>query len=1011
MRLYAIPAGTPFLPALAKGAIAMVGLGEALARTTILLPTQRAARGLRAAFLEASGQPALVLPRMRALAGLSTEDADELSLPALLDLPPAVQPLRRQAVLAAMVSRRPPRTGGPNSAAQAWQLAGELATLLDEIALESRDELPAEETALTEDVLARLDQLAPADLAQHWEITTLFLRGVAQEWTAWLRENDLMDIGLRRVLALRLQRLQWEDKPPTDAIIAAGIGAGGTIPAAVSLLRSIATKLPKGAVVLPAEDSVTAAVEPDILLEACTHPFGGHRRLLRDMGAIPEDLAVWPGSDEWEPSPRSDLLGVALLPHQSLGPWLQREPERWKPALEGFTLLEASDAHGEAAAIALEMRRALETPGAKVALVTPDRDLACRVAAELPRHGIVADDSAGTPLSRTPAGAFLRLLAEAVSEEFAPVPLLALLKHPLCAAGRDRRWWLRAVHRLERGALRGPRPRGGLEGLREAVALRMDRPEDRELASELLTALEDALGDFGRTSRGARLSPAEILQRHLAAAEALASTPDLPGGLRLYANEEGEPLAKHLHEMSLAFEHMNPLPMAEWSPLFEASLGQGTARCLRVTRGRDGLPTPQVEILGLLEARLLDFDCVVLGALDETVWPLAADPGPWMSRPMRRDFGLPEPEMRIGRVAADFVMAATSAREVVMSRAGRRGGSPAVAARWITRLRTFLAGQGLAIPASHSPNWAAGLDAPRGGPRPVDRPAPCPPAEARPRRLTVSDIESLINDPYAFYARRILRLSALDDLDADPGAAEYGQVVHAAMRYFLDGLPRRWPGDGAALELWDVATEKALEEESPTPALDAIWRARLARIGEFVVNEERPRRPDIRRTHTEVEARTVLARPLGAIEVDGRADRLDEMADGSLRILDYKTGQLPSREAVRDGTAPQLPVEAWLAEGGAFERVPAAPISALEYWRLSGGGAKPGEVVRLHEGRQPLDTGQAIEAARAGVERLADEFLLGSACFTARPHPKRDKRSDYDHLARTDEWSSEGDAE
>ncbi|MBY0336136.1 MAG: PD-(D/E)XK nuclease family protein, partial [Acetobacteraceae bacterium] len=291
------------------------------------------------------------------------------------------------------------------------------------------------------------------------------------------------------------------------------------------------------------------------------------------------------------------------------------------------------------------------------------------------------------------------------------------------------------------------------------------------------------------------------------------------------------------------------------------------------------------------------------------------------------------------------------------------------------------------------------------------RPVPCPPPEARPRRLTVGDVEALINDPYGFYAKRILRLARLDELDADPGAAEYGQVVHAAMHRFLAALPRHWPGDERALEAWSLATEAALDDQKPTPALEAIWQARLARIGEFVIAEERPRRPALLRTHTEVEGRHVLDRPGGAIEIEGRADRIDEMTDGTLRILDYKTGQLPAREAVRDGSAPQLPVEAWMAESGAFERVPASPVSGLEYWRLSGGGAKPGEVVRLEEGKQPLDTGQAIEAARNGVERLADDFLLGGACFIARPHPKRDKRSDYDHLARTDEWSSEGGAE
>src|SRR3954447_1170860 len=141
MRLYDIPAHLPFLDCLAAGVLRAVpgDAPERLSRVTILLPTRRSARALRVAFLRAAEGKALLLPRMRALAGLSTEDADELALPSLLDLPPAVEPLRRQAVLARMVGRLETKYGGPASPEQAWSLAGALGTLLDEIALEERD--------------------------------------------------------------------------------------------------------------------------------------------------------------------------------------------------------------------------------------------------------------------------------------------------------------------------------------------------------------------------------------------------------------------------------------------------------------------------------------------------------------------------------------------------------------------------------------------------------------------------------------------------------------------------------------------------------------------------------------------------------------------------------------------------------------------------------------------------------------------------------------------------------
>ncbi len=995
MKLFTIPPDQAFLPALARGTLARLGSGEALAAATLLLPTRRAARALQAAFLREADSPALLLPRMRALAGLSTEDADELALPALLRLPPAVDALRRQAVLAGFASRLPREMGGPASAEHAWALGLELGRLLDEIALEEAEILPDDPALLGHRWLERLEALAPESLAVHWQITTTFLRAIVVEWQAWLTGQELLDIGVRRVLALRAQRVAWEDAPPEGAVIAAGIGMGGTVPAAADLLRVIAMRLPQGFVVLPGEDHATAALPWEALSDAPTHPYAGQRAMLVRMGATLADSAPWVAAG---PDGVSELLGTAMLPAGHLAPWQRPEPARWQAPLASLSRIEASDAQHEAASIALALRGALETPGARAALVTPDRDLARRVAAELPRHGILADDSAGQPLSDTPPGAFLRLIAHLAAGECGPVSLLAVLKHPLCAGGMERGEWLAATQALERAALRGPSPGPGLAGLRTAIA-GLRAPEPRLAA--LIDGLEAALGPFTALPSSPARPPADILAEHLEAAEALATTPTLPGGLRLYAQAEGEALARHLAALAPAMAAMPPISPADWPGLFEAALAQGTTQAARISRGRSDAAHPQVEILGLLEARLLDFDLVVLGALDETIWPQASDPGPWMSRPMRRDFGLPSPELRIGRVAADFLLTAAGSRRAVLSRAARRGGSPAVPARWLTRLDVFLQGQeGLRLPADPCAEWARLLDQPATI-EPCKRPAPNPPPTARPARLTVSDVATLLADPYAFYARRILDLRALDPLEQEPGVADYGNLVHAAIHRFLASLPQAWPGEAAAAPLWEAAAEWAVARAALRPAVAALWVPRLHRIGRFIRGLEAQQRAGLLASWAEVEASLTLRRPGGSVTLEARADRVDRLLDGSLRILDYKTGTVPTKPEVKAGTAPQLPLEAWLAEQGAFQGVPAGPVAALEYWRLTGAD-QPGEVQALK-----LDMPETIAAAAASLQALADRFLLGDAAFTAHPHPRRRAGRDFQHLARTAEWSAE----
>ncbi|MFN7306052.1 MAG: double-strand break repair protein AddB, partial [Acetobacteraceae bacterium] len=321
------------------------------------------------------------------------------------------------------------------------------------------------------------------------------------------------------------------------------------------------------------------------------------------------------------------MLARSLRPAEGLDVWTERDAPRWQAALAGISRLQAADAQQEAAAIALLLREAMEVPGKRAALITPDRDLARRVAAELARHGITADDSAGAPLADAPAAAFLRLIARMVADGFAPAALLAVLKHPLCSAGMERGAWLDAVRALERKCRRGPRPAAGLAGLRAAL------PAGDIALLGLVDALQAALGDFAALPPSPARPPADLLALHLAAAEALAATPELPGGLRLYAGEEGEALARHLASLGEALTEMPPIGPASWPGAFDAMLAGPIAPPFRAQR--DSAAHPRIAILGLLEARLQSFDRVILGALEENIWPQATEPGPWMSRPMR----------------------------------------------------------------------------------------------------------------------------------------------------------------------------------------------------------------------------------------------------------------------------------------------------------------------------------------------------------------------------------------
>ncbi|HUB11411.1 MAG TPA: double-strand break repair protein AddB [Acetobacteraceae bacterium] len=978
--VYCLPPHVSLVDAVAHEWLRRTADPMARAGGLILLPTRRAARALADAFLRASEGAPLLLPRIIALGAL---DETPLALAGALDLPPAITPPQRLAALARLILARRGEGGAPRTADRAWLLAGELALLMDE----------AERAEI--DLAQRLPDAADPAYAGHWARTLQFLHIVTAAWPAHLAETGLMNPVARQVALLNAQAADWERDPPVHPILVAGTTAG--IPAVARLLRVVG-RLPTGRVLLPAVDTALDAAIWNELEDS--HPQAGLKRLLAGLDMVRGDLRPWPVQPSSSVPPRRfTTLGRALLPAKALDLWRAEPPA----PLDDVARLSPADQHEEAAAIALVLRDALQTPGARAALVTPDRELAGRVAAELLRHGVVADDSAGEPLAETPPAVFLRLLTRAVAEELAPVPLLALLKHPLAAAGLSPAACRAAARSLEQECLRGPRPSPGLTGLRRAV----DRARAPADAADLLQRIEACLAPTLRIASAIEVAPADALAALIDAAERLATTDEIPGPALLWAGEEGDMLATALTEVNAALRYLPDQRRAVLPGLLDAVLQGQVVRSRRALRGRGGQEHPRVFIWGLLEARLQTADTLVLGGLVEGVWPPATDPGPWLSRPMRTKTGLASPEEAVGAAAHDFVAAAMAAPRVVLSCPARREGAPAVPARWLTRIEMFLAGHGQRLPEHPAVAWVRALDQPAGRPRPVVPPRPCPPVPKRPRQLSVTEIETWLRDPYAIYARHVLNLAALRPLDEATDAADYGSLVHNGMRLFLAEHGTRWP-PGAADHL-RRAMARALAEAGLREALAAWWAPRLDRIANWVaqVEAERRARHQVLALKPEASGTFPSLRAGGRFVLTGRADRIERRDDGALAILDYKTGTPPTQKEVDAGLAPQLLLEAAMAAAAAFGSDYAGATGELAYWHLTG-GYETGEVHSLFKG-DPAAIAAAVAAACDSLGALIDAYDQPDRCYLSHPHPARAPRfSDYAQLARVAEWSAAG---
>jgi ATP-dependent helicase/nuclease subunit B len=1065
-RVFTIPPSVPFLPALIEALAAGRLVGGfvpeplALADATIFLPTRRACRLARDAFLDVLKGEAVLLPRIIAIGDI---DEDEFAFAdaatgsaaiAALTLPPAIDGLERRLLLARLVRKWAegvaPVAGEPHLVvrhpAAALALADDLARLMDDMATR---QVPWQ----------RLDALVPDYLDTYWQLTMRFLAVAREQWPAILAERGAIEPAERRdrLIAAETARLAAGGAAP---VIAAG--STGSMPATAKLLATIAA-LPNGAVVLPGldvelddaawnaisgpaaadgrptgedarpgvHDAGTSTGTPSAagsLRSAPGHPQFAMQALLKRMGITRRDVAVLaPPSSPARPRGRETLASEALRPAGATDQWRARLAEPGfvaaaADAMAGITVIEAATAEEEALAIAIVLREAVTEPFRTAALVTPDRRLARRVAVTLQRWRVWADDSGGDPLAETAAGVFARLVAQVALDGFAPAPLLALLKHSLARFGADDN--ARAVTALERAILRGPRPRPGAQALagaldvvrRELAKLRngeacdIHRADPRAMlhdaalaaAQRLVAKVVTALAPLEAAAAASTGEFAELVACHRDAVEAASQGSD--GEAMAFAGADGQALA-------LAFAQLGeklkvapfPVAVADYGELFRTAIGD------RVVR-RPGAPGSRVRIYGPLEARLTSVDRVVIGALVEGVWPPAPHNDAWLSRPMRQALGLDLPERRIGLAAHDFAQL-LGAREVFLTIPAKRGGAPAIASRFVQRLAA-VAGPALWQEAvgrgERYRNLARSLDHPKEAPRPAPRPEPRPPRPARPAALSVTDIGHWLRDPYTIYAKYILRLPRLDQVDEALGAADRGSFIHAAVGDFARLYADELPADpyGELLRLGEMH----FAHLNDFPEARAFWWPRYERIARWFAAFEQERRAGIVTALAEIRGEMSIATPSGGgFRLTGRADRIECLAGGRHAILDFKTGVPPTSPQVRSGLAPQLTLEAAMLRSGGFAGIAAnSSITELAYVRLKG-GQPAGERCVIDFKGKAVDAAadEALQKLRALVVRFDDE----ATPYRSLDVPLwKDRYGTYDDLARIKEWALSGGA-
>lgn len=995
--VYNMPSGVPFLQSLAEGL--MTEFGEDISQALILLPTRRAVRGLTDLFLQHSqenGQGVMFMPRLNTLADIDPneppfEPSDIAGL-----VPQAIDATQRRFEMAKIVERFYRRSSDmPLDAAAALALADPLLTILDDAA--------AEETRISD--LAELSDIQ-AFAAQHFQHAAELYKIIQTYWPERLRELAALEPKARQVKVLDKLTEQWQSSPPDYPIIIAG--STGTLGATARLMACV-SHLPKGVIVLPGLDNNPERSWENV---AEQHPQNSLKSLLVEFELDRGDVQNWPhirGLDETlkpKLASRRLLLAESLVPVDNTADWLDRietirrnapDTEPFVDAMEGLSVIEAANDEDEALTIALILRETLNAPGQTAALVTPDQGLARRVKARLRRWKVDVDISQGEPLEETRVGGFLTSIVDLLSDPASPVALSVLLNHPLTYLGHDFGVVKSEWQRLEKRIYRGVRPD-------EATIQNKDEAKLVERVKSAISPLS-AMGEFAPVEHWAeKLKEVAIKIASSEVGDGAERLNDSPGG------REAENILQSLIDFGHNLPDINP---------------SGLSRLLAILmRGKVVRPPfgthPRLSILGPLEARMLSADRIILGGLNEGIWPATPKVEPFLSRAMRQSVGLSLPEKRFGLSAHDFAELAANPN-VILTRAKRSGGSPMVASRWLWRLQTLLRGalgkdraEALLGAQDHYLRLAEALDnvtPDEVKAAQIKQPKPAPPVKDRwafgkGRRVSITQVKTWIRDPYSIFAKHTLGLKSLDPLDANLGAGDFGTAIHDGLEQFLRAHKEDWSvqGERKLIEF----LEKAFAQSGYADFEITKEVRRFRAIATAFLDWLRERQTDgFDVWSIECEAEHYIEDL--DFTLSGKADLIERRPDG-YGVIDYKTGAPPSVKVVKAGFDPQLPLSAWLLAQGGFKNVAKGQTVQLGYVRIKGSNDDFSyQTLTSPENSKGLSAEDYANEAIEVLDHLVRAYDTESTIYYSQPRVQfTHDYGEFDDLARRGEWASLG---
>ncbi|HEU0234686.1 MAG TPA: PD-(D/E)XK nuclease family protein [Gallionella sp.] len=523
----------------------------------------------------------------------------------------------------------------------------------------------------------------------------------------------------------------------------------------------------------------------------------------------------------------------------------------------------ATSLEQEARAAAMQVRRWLQAGKRDIAIVAQDRVVARRMRALLERAQVLVTDETGWTFDTLSVSTVLDRWLTALQSDFYHHDLLDLLKSPFIFADMTASERKAAVYQLEQLL----RKQGVVAGLEKFVAL-----------AEHETVLHQPLARLRQAAMLLEQNRKRTLAEWL---EALCESLHVLGiDTGLQQDEAGTQLLRTLEtwQQELAAD-AGRYRFAEWRRWLAQQLGTQTYR-------DSGIDSP-VRFTHLAATRWRAFDAVLLLGCDADHLPSVADGGRWFNDAVRSALSLPTRSAHAARQSDDLLALLALNDCVLVTWQKDRNGEKGLLSPYLEMLRdlhTLAHGDDLGECELHAYLTAEevhDVELPQAA-----QPAPKVTAQAVPAGVSISAYNSLVACPYQFYARHILRLNELDEVQEGIEKRDYGERVHDILRRFHERYPQvsGHPADELEAVLRRISEEvfaDLLQQDFAARAWLARWFAALPAYLEWQEESEAE-------GWRYAEAERAFDWELEGVRLRGRIDRLDVRGEEK-RVLDYKT--------------------------------------------------------------------------------------------------------------------------